>query len=71
MRTTECDTHLAFVNTCVLSDFLRQFWRKHGFMTPELGQRTSFTVGKLYTVKCVCIFHEVQWSILVFKARAL
>ena len=55
---------------CVLSDFLRQFWRKPGFMTPELGQRTSSTVGML-TVQCVCIFREVQWTILVVTARAL
>ena len=39
-------------------------------MTPELGQRTSSTVGML-TVQCVCIFREVQWTILVLTARAL
>ena len=60
-------THIWRLQTpaCVLSDFLRQFWRKRGFMTPELGQITSSRVEVL-SVKFACIFHEVQLTILVF-----
>ena len=36
-------------------------------MTPELGQSTSSAV-EVVTVKYVCIFYEVQWSILLFMS---
>ena len=65
-------THIwrLYTPACVRSGFLHQFWRKRGFMTPELGQRTSSTVEML-TVKFVCIFHEVQLTIIRILGSSL